>query len=64
MKYTEKTPLEQLLEKIGPIVPIEIVNEMLDAEKREHQRWFNKGFEFYHEQLLKRQTERNENRLF
>ena len=27
-------------------------NECLDAEKREHQNWFNKGFEFYHGQLM------------
>jgi hypothetical protein len=27
-------------------------NECLDAEKREHQNWFNKGFEFYHNQLM------------
>ena len=27
-------------------------NECLDAEKREHQSWFNKGFEFYHGQLM------------
>ncbi len=24
----------------------------VDAEKRAHQEWFNKGFEFYHEQHL------------
>ena len=27
-------------------------NECLHAEKREHQNWFNKGFEFYREQHL------------
>ena len=32
-------------------------NECLDAEKREHQNWFNKGFEFYHENLLTRQAQ-------
>ena len=32
-------------------------NECLDAEKREHQSWFNKGFEFYHENLLTRQAQ-------
>lgn len=26
-------------------------NECLDAEKRNEQHWFNKGFEFYHGQL-------------
>lgn len=31
---------------------IQLRNECLDAEKREHQNWFNKGFEFYHKQHL------------
>ncbi len=30
---------------------VTLKNECLDAEKREHQNWFNKGFEFYHGQL-------------
>jgi hypothetical protein len=33
---------------------VKLKNECLDAEKREHQNWFNKGFEFYHGQLLRR----------
>ena len=33
---------------------VSLKNECLDAEKREHQNWFNKGFEFYHENLLTR----------
>ena len=32
-------------------------NECLDAEKREHQNWFNKGFEFYHGQLMVKRGE-------
>ena len=32
-------------------------NECLDAEKRNEQHWFNKGFEFYHENLLTRQAQ-------
>jgi hypothetical protein len=31
---------------------LRLKNECLDAEKREHQHWFNKGFEFYHNQLM------------
>jgi hypothetical protein len=31
---------------------VKLKNECLDAEKREHQNWFNKGFEFYHGQLM------------
>jgi len=31
---------------------VTLKNECLDAEKREHQNWFNKGFEFYHGQLM------------
>jgi hypothetical protein len=34
---------------------VKLRNECLDAEKRAHQNWFNKGFEFYHGQLLTRQ---------
>ena len=34
---------------------VKLRNECLDAEKREHQNWFNKGFEFYHGQLLTKQ---------
>lgn len=33
---------------------LRLKNECLDAEKREHQHWFNKGFEFYHGQLVAR----------
>ena len=33
---------------------LQLRNECLDAEKREHQNWFNKGFEFYHQQMLTR----------
>lgn len=33
---------------------LRLKNECLDAEKREHQHWFNKGFEFYHGQLAAR----------
>ena len=33
---------------------LKLKNECLDAEKREHQHWFNKGFEFYHGQLVAR----------
>lgn len=36
---------------------VKLKNECLDAEKREHQNWFNKGFEFYHENLLTRQAQ-------
>jgi hypothetical protein len=33
---------------------VKLRNECLDAEKRAHQNWFNKGFEFYHEQIMAR----------
>jgi hypothetical protein len=33
---------------------VKLRNECLDAEKRAHQNWFNKGFEFYHEQITAR----------
>ena len=33
---------------------VKLRNECLDAEKRDQQHWFNKGFEFYHGQLLAR----------
>lgn len=33
---------------------LRLKNQCLDAEKREHQHWFNKGFEFYHGQLVAR----------
>lgn len=36
---------------------LRLKNECLDAEKREHQHWFNKGFEFYHANLLTRQAQ-------
>jgi hypothetical protein len=37
---------------------VKLKNECIDAEKREHQNWFNKGFEFYHAQLIQK-TERS-----
>jgi hypothetical protein len=37
---------------------VKLRNECLDAEKRAHQNWFNKGFEFYHEQVLTRNLEK------
>lgn len=36
---------------------LRLKNECLDAEKRDQQHWFNKGFEFYHENLLTRQAQ-------
>lgn len=46
---------KQQLTEHGLILAVtNLRNECLDAEKREHQRWFNKGFEFYHEQLTQR----------
>lgn len=36
---------------------VKLRNECLDAEKRDQQNWFNKGFEFYHENLLTRQAQ-------
>ena len=33
---------------------VKLRNECLDAEKRDQQHWFNKGFEFYHGQLVAR----------
>ena len=70
MNNTEKTPVEtyafgviKLLTAYGrkeltddDLVTqvLQLRNECLDAEKREHQNWFNKGFEFYHQQMLTR----------
>jgi len=36
---------------------VKLRNECLDAEKLDQQHWFNKGFEFYHENLLTRQAQ-------
>ncbi len=36
---------------------LRLKNECLDAEKRAHQEWFNKGFEFYHAQLMLKRGE-------
>jgi len=36
---------------------VKLRNECLDAEKRDQQHWFNKGFEFYHENLLTKQAQ-------
>ena len=70
---TEKTPVETYaVEELNLIIAygkkqinddqlviqvLQLKNECLDAEKREHQHWFNKGFEFYHENLLTRQAQ-------
>lgn len=72
---TEQTPVENYaasvvdlikrlaMKEIGEHQFINLVLDLrancLDQEKREHQRWFNKGFEFYHEQLMaKKLTEK------
>ena len=42
---TEKTTMETVIEKLGPLISPELGKWLLDQEKREHQIWFNKGFE-------------------
>ena len=65
---TEKTPVETYAQKMLELLTaygrnainddqlviqvLQLKNECLDAEKRAHQLWFNKGFEFYREQHL------------
>jgi len=65
---TEKTPVETYAQKMLELLTaygrnvinddqlltsaLQLRNECLNAEKRAHQEWFNKGFEFYHEQHL------------
>ena len=65
---TEKTPVETYAQKMLELLTaygrnainddqlltsvLQLRNECLDAEKRAHQEWFNKGFEFYREQHL------------
>ena len=65
---TEKTPVETYAQKMLELLTaygrnainddqlltsaLKLRNECLDAEKRAHREWFNKGFEFYHEQHL------------
>ena len=65
---TEKTPVETYAQKMLELLTaygrnainddqlltsvLQLRNECLDAEKRAHQEWFNKGFEFYHEQHI------------
>jgi len=53
---TEQTTVQRLIDKLGPIITKEFANELLDQEKKEHQLWWNKGFEFYHAQLLIKQN--------
>lgn len=73
MNNTEKTPVETYaVEVLNLIIAygkkqinddqlviqvLQLKNECLDAEKRAHQLWFNKGFEFYREQHLLTQLE-------
>ena len=65
---TEKTPVETYAVEVLNLIiaygkkqinddqlltsALQLRNECLDAEKRAHQEWFNKGFEFYREQHL------------